>query len=656
MIMKRPLRRSTVIPTVLLLLAAFFPGACSRGKGDAAIFRVIDRIGVKNVVASPFKSPDPRNRSLMEVAGRFGMNELGTGENPFGIKMKLHLGRSDFNALAAAPPTTIAFDLKVPPDARMEFSYGIRYDDEIRKAEKGVRTAHFAVVLSSGGSAGETLFRRTVRLEARRAHALNGRTIDLSRFAGRDVSIRLVTEGDDRALAFWFNPVVYSVRRNARYVILISLDTLRSDHLGCYGYDRDTSPNIDLLAKDGVRFAESRAASAWTLPSHISMMTALDTIHHGVVAPDVRLNPATLTLAELLKAKGYWNGAFTGGLFLSGFYGFNEGFDGFQVVGGVKGRTSAAKLAERAALWIEKNLDRDFFLFLHTYQIHNPFSAEEPWNRRYLSEGAGMSEVDMVPLGFDDEKRFKPVSEEMRRNIIGLYDGEIRYTDEKLIGPLVAKLKGLGIYDRTMIVLTSDHGEEFFEHGSWLHSHSVYDEVIRVPLIVKFFGSRNAGRTVRASAFGVDVMPTIADELRIKIPPEGLDGRSLLPLADGGDEARGNSPRSGMSEVASQTRITHIPRKVALVRPPFKYILNEPFSPEDLAFFTSPPRPLPEVELFDVSRDPGETRNLAAQMPELVREFRALFRERYKPRGKPVSLKVKMGGNLLKQLKSLGYL
>jgi arylsulfatase A-like enzyme len=643
------------LPAILCLLAAFFPGACSRTKDDAGVFRVIDRIGAKNVIASPFRNPDPKNSSVMEIAGKYALQELGTGENPYGIKMKLHLGPSDVNALAAAPPTTIAFGLKVPPDARLEFNYGIRCDEKVLKAEEGGRTANFAVVLSSGGS-GETLFRAAVRLEPRLALAFNSRTIDLSRFAGRDVSIRLVTEGDDRALAFWFNPVVYSVRRNPRYVILISLDTLRSDHLNCYGYGRDTSPNIDLLARDGVRFAETRAPSPWTLPSHLSMMTALNTINHGVFTPDFRLDPATPTLAELLKTKGFYNAAFTGGGYVSGFYGFSKGFDSFRVLGEVVDPDAAAKLAEKATRWIERNLDRDFFLFLHTYQIHNPYHAEEPWNRRYLREGAGLSELDMTPLGFNHEERFKPVSEEMRRDIVGLYDGEIRYTDESLIGPLVAKLKALGIYDRTMIVLTSDHGEEFFEHGSWTHTHSVYDEVLRVPLIVKFFGSRNAGRTIRTPAFGVDVMPTIAEELGIRISSKGLDGKSLLPLADGGDEAAGNAPRLGISDLASRAMGKHIPRKVALFRFPNAFILNEPYSPEDLVYFLSPPPPLADVEVFDVSRDPGETRNLAADQPELVREFRNLLRERYKPRKRPGATKVELGDDLLKQLKSLGYL
>ncbi len=648
--MKRPLRRPTVLPAVLLLLAAFFPGACSRAKEDVGVFRVIDRIGAKNVVASPFRAPDPKNPSLAEIAGKFPLQELGTGENPFGIKMKLRLGASDVNALAAAPPTTIAFGLKVPPDARFEFKFGIRRDAQIRNAAGGSRTAGFAVVVSAGGPE-ETLFRRNVRLGPGRLLAFISGSIDLSRFAGRDVSFRLVTDGDERALAFWFSPVIYVPRQDARYVILISLDCLRSDHLSCYGYDRDTSPNIDVLARDGVLFADSRAPSPWTLPSHVSMMTGLDTINHGVYTIDRSIDPRTPTLAELLKVKGFYNAAFTGGVLVSGRFGFDRGFESYGTLGGVGDRDAAAQLCEKASRWIEHHLDRDFFLFLHTYQIHCPYKSEAPWDRRYVREDAAL-----IGPRFRDFERFKPVSEEIRRDIVGLYDGEIRYTDESLIRPLVAKLKDLGIYDRTMIVLTADHGEEFSEHKAWLHGHSVYEEVVRVPLIVKFFGSRNAGRTVHRPVYGVDVTPTIIEELGFKLPGTILDGRSLRRLADGGEGEAGNGARHGISDLASRSVDKHIPRKVALVRPPYKFIHNEPYSPEDLAFFKNPPPPLAEVEVFDLSRDPGETRNLAAERPELARKFRALLRERYKPRRKPGAAKVEMGDDLLKQLKALGYL
>ena len=420
------------------------------------------------------------------------MNELGMGENPFGIKMKLHLGPSDMNALAAAPPTTIVFGFKVPPDARLEFNTG---SGAMRRSSR------------RPGEPDGRFYRHRFRGRDRRDPvpqdgpprpgkllAFNAKIVDLSRFAGRDVSFRLVTEGDARALAFWFNPVIYRSRREARHVILISLDTLRSDHLSCYGYGRDTSPNIDLLARDGVLFAETRAPSPWTLPSHISLMTALDTVNHGVVTTDRRLDPRTPTLAELLKAK---EGSITppspAAASSAGSSDSTRASTAFASWAGSGTATPPRSSAERPLAGSNRTWTGTSSSFSTPIRSTIPIIRKSPGTGATSARARRRSAVL-----FNHLERFKPESEQMRRDIIGLYDGEIRYTDETPIRPLVAKLKALGIYDRTMIVLTSDHGEEFFEHGAWLHTHSVYDEVIRVPLIIKFFGSRNAGRTVSA--------------------------------------------------------------------------------------------------------------------------------------------------------------
>lgn len=649
--MIRLLRRPAALLAVCLAFAAFFAGACSRSKDEARVFRIIDRIGAENVIASPFRTRDPKNPSLAEMAGKFGMDEFGTGENPFGIKMKLHFGTSVVGAIAAVPPTTITFGLRIPPDARFAFGYGIRQDMEIDHDPAARREAGFAIILSAGGR-DETIFRRTVRMKRGRALRFESESIDISRFAGRDVSFRLVTEGDERAQAVWINPVIYVPRRDARYVILISLDSLRPDHLTCYGYDRDTSPNIDRLARDGVRFTETRAPAPWTLPSHVSMMTGLSTVNHGVFGIELRMDPRIPTLAELLKAKGFANAAFGGGGLVNDHFGFDRGFDRFETVGTIGAANAAARLGERAFRWIEEHRDRDVFLFLHTYQIHGPYRSEAPWNGRYL-RGGPIPRLDRI--GHFD-KRFTPVSDEMRRDIIGLYDGAIRYTDENLIGPLVAKIRNLGIYDRTMIVLTSDHGEEFFEHGAWGHAYHLYDEVLRVPLIIKFFGSRNAGKTVRTPTFGVDVMPTIAEELGFRLPSGSLDGISLLRFADGGDAAGIGTPRVGLSDMYSHESGRYTLRRIAFIRPPHIVIRNESYSSKDAAGVLSSPPPLAEVEVFDVSNDPGETRNLAADRPDLVRESLDLLREFLRPRKRPAAEKTEMDDDLLKQLKTLGYL
>ena len=650
---QRPKRTAARLSFLLLALILFAAGCRSR-KTDFGIFRVIDHIGLDNIVRSPLRNRDPNNTALAEIADAEVTKDIGTGENPFLIKKKIHIGLSDFNALTAVPPTEIRFRLKVPPGARFEFYPAIRFDDAIYRAKAGARSTTFSVLLAASGRE-TSVFKKSVSLGPDRALAISKESIDLSLFAGREVLFRLITKGDEQSLAFWINPVIYRTREDAHYVILISMDTLRADHLGCYGYGRDTSPNMDALARDGVRFRRVMAASSWTLPSHISLMTARNTVNHGVVAPEFRLDPEVPTLPEVLKGRGFYNAALTGGGLVSGFYGFNKGFDSFRVVGQVSDTDAAGRLGEAAAGLIGANRNRNLFLFLHTYQIHAPFGPKEPFNRYFLREGAVLSKFDAETLQFNFEKRYVPIPEDLRQNLVDLYDAEIRYTDESLIGALVKRLKSLGIYDRTMIILTSDHGEEFFEHGSWLHSHSVYDEVVRVPMIIKFFGSRNAGKTVDDLVLGVDVMPTICRELGIRTLPGPIDGESLLEKADG--SASGKSPaRIGVSALASYAMNKHTPAKMALVSFPYKFIWNAPFSSDDLAFYGAFPPPLLETEIYDISRDPGEKANLAASRPDLVRKFMEMMAPFRVPKKKTGARKSGIGEDFEKQLKTLGYL
>jgi hypothetical protein len=374
---------------LLVMLVVTGPG-CRSGREDFTLFRIIDRLGPENVVKSPLRKPDPENAILAEVVGQFPLEDLGAGPNPFLIKKKLHVGAADVNALAAIPPTEICFRLKVPSHARLEFNYGIRHDKEIFRAGGGERRAEFSVILTSKGRE-QRIFKKALILG--RVLVFNNKEIDLARYAGQDVEFRLITEGDGKALAFWLNPVIFQVRPDSRYIVLISIDTLRADHLGCYGYGRDTSPNLDALAGDSVRFENVMAASPWTLPSHMSLMTSLNSISHGVAAPGYRLNPDVPTLAELLKTRGFYNVAITGGGFVSGFFGFCKGFDSYRALGAVTDSDAAGRLYASASRWIEDNLEKSFFLFLHTYQVHNPFDSGEPNNKRYLRSGAAYEKI-----------------------------------------------------------------------------------------------------------------------------------------------------------------------------------------------------------------------------------------------------------------------
>ncbi|MHB8094092.1 MAG: sulfatase [Candidatus Aminicenantales bacterium] len=639
---------------VLFLASLLVTGGCGRPREERSLIRVIDEIGPANILQTPLRSPDPNNPSLVEVSGQKPLEDRGTGANPYLIKKKLDIGPTDINALTAMPPTRLEFKVAVPSEAVLEFACGIFKDEEFSRGASGGRTVTF-IVSAATPDGEERLFEREVILEPGGTLAFKTKKIDLVRLAGKDVVFRLTTEGDGRALAFWSNPVIYRKRTDARYVILISLDTLRADHLGCYGYPRDTSPNMDRLAGDSVLFADTTAPSAWTLPSHMSLMTSLNSAGHGMNGVGRRLAVEIPTLAELLKNHGFYNTAFTGGGFVDGTLGFNRGFESYHKIENPTSEEAAASLGVMANRWIEENLDRDFFLFLHTYQIHDPYDSEERFRSLFAADESSYDSIYMGRLGFSRRRRFEPVPESMRRNWVDLYDSEIRAADEGLIGPLVAQLKALGIYDRTMIVLTSDHGDEFFEHGGWLHSHSLYEEIVRVPLIVKFFGSRESGKRIADPVRLIDAAPTILEELGIPDRFPGADGKSLLALAAGRGSAR-REERIGMAEVTAEIGGEHLPKKKAVRLGSFKLIINEPFSAENLEFFSPPPPPPAAVELFDLASDPGETRNLAAERPDLVRRLLEKLEASPGASAGPAASGNGKDEDLLRRLKSLGYL
>ncbi|MBM3312400.1 MAG: hypothetical protein FJY80_12940, partial [Candidatus Aminicenantes bacterium] len=239
-----------------------------------------------------------------------------------------------------------------------------------------------------------------------------------------------------------------------------------------------------------------------------------------------------------------------------------------------------------------------------------------------------------------------------RQNIIDLYDGEIRYTDDALLGPLLDKLRSLGLYDRTLILVTSDHGEEFFEHGGWTHSWSLYNESLKVPLVVKFPDGRHAGREVEDIVRLTDLVPTVLEVLGIDAPEGAFDGRSLVPLLDGRDEGG----RPVFAELAAEVMDSLGAPRVALSSGSDILILNGPYKKENLSLFAFPPPAFPPLELYDLGRDPAETKNIAGEASKagLVRVL-AAEAEKALAAVKPKSER-KLSKELEDQLRALGYI
>lgn len=648
-----------IIHFFIISLLVILSTSCTK-KEDSTVFRFIDHLSQENILLSPFKefSADSlifkeKNPSLHEIADESPLLDAGVEENPYLLKKKLKIGLVEINTLLAPPRSHYRFSRIIPAHSLLEFTYGVRRDSELAHKKEESRITEFSIVLESEDTKKE-IFKNTLKLTPDQSLVFNYKKIDLAEYKGQKVQINFITRGSDKALACWFNPVLYAPQQNTKNVILISLDTLRPDHLGCYGYSRDTSPNIDSLAKDSALFWNTFATSPWTLPSHVSLLTSLNCINHQVYQGNQTMDPSILTLADILRTRGYFNGAITGGGFVSGFYGFSKGFDSYHVRGQIQANNSA-ETAGRAVLdWIDRHKDRNFFLFLHTYQIHNPYSSPAPYNKLFLEKSSTLTEIDMSPFRLNHENRYKPVTDDLRQNFIDLYDGEIRYTDESLIKPLLSKLKELNLYKNTMIILTSDHGEEFYEHKSWHHTHSVYNETIKVPLIIKFFNSNNMGKKIPKFARLIDIMPTILEALDINSSKYQMDGKSLFELLS--DEKKEMEERIFIAELAPNVMQRHVPKKVTINLGKHKLIINNEFKSEDLAYFLFSLPKIEPMEVFDLEKDPDELYNKSQEYPQLTRELLDFLKNRNKMTREVSAEEDKMSEELREQLRALGYI
>lgn len=329
---------------------------------------------------------------------------------------------------------------------------------------------------------------------------------------------------------------------NLPNIILISIDTLRADHLSCYGYGRDTSSNIDALAENGVMFSNTFSHVPKTTPSHMSMMTSLHQDVHkvnmvGKGCAGSRLDKDIPTLAEILMRNGYTGAAFTGGLNVGAYRGFDRGFSLYLDKRKVK--------IDDAIHWLDDNHQKKFFLFFHTYIVHDPYLPPEQYTRIYDPFYKGRiidSKEKLADLMRRQNKQWwqkhevfwKSVNKSDPRDVTFLtaqYDAEIKYVDNEVIGRLIERLKKLGLYKNTLIIFTADHGEAFKEHDNFLHE-DLYAETLHVPLIMVYPKGLPKNKTVTHLTRLTDIMPTVLEIVGIKTDFL-MQGKSLVPAIEG---------------------------------------------------------------------------------------------------------------------------
>ena len=330
------------------------------------------------------------------------------------------------------------------------------------------------------------------------------------------------------------DPVVHDLDAYGRSkgIVLISIDTLRRDHVGAYGYAPPTTPRLDGLARAGIVAEDAVSVSSWTLPSHLSMLSSVDPAVHG--GTDMRHgdNGRTPLLPALLRDAGYATQAVTSHLYVSGVYGLDRGFDRLDF----HQDRRANDVASRAIDLVDRFGDRPFFLFLHFYDPHWHYDPPEGTRALFAKPYAGAITGRWGDFSTRPASAVTPADLE---HLLALYDGEIRFVDDE-VGRVLDHLSARGALANTLVVVTSDHGEEFLEHGSWEHQKTLYEEVIRVPLVVN--GPGVTARREAAPVSLLDVAPTILAWAGVAAPAS-FQGRSLL----------GGSPSLGERESYGET-------------------------------------------------------------------------------------------------------
>ncbi len=615
--------RSTAWLCAALVLAA----ACGQPPEEIPAVRLIDAAGDAEV-----RWPKQRPRLLPK-----GIR----GPRTFRVLRLERVGRVAMyptvrdgdSRLALIAPTGTRYDFEITPpvDGVLELALGYVPPEE----PVGPRM-RASVFLTTADGGGRVLL--DLEVETRSDGDWRPFRLDLAEWAGQRVSLTFQTrapEGGAPVWGAWATPEIVSESHpeHGPDVILISLDTLRADRLGSYGYERPTSPNLDRLAERSIRFATAVSQAPWTRPSHRSMFSGLYPSHR-----DRDLRPY---LAETLRERGYRTEALTGGGQMDFRLGFAKGFDTYRVFDWVKD-------LEELKRWLDGSTGRRRFLFLHTYEIHDPYTHTE------LVTGE-------LPAGVElrwDKKLYQGIrgrlTDEQMRQVSELYDGGIAYTDRKL-GELFDLFERGGVFDRAVVIVTSDHGEQFWEHGSWRHGMNLYDHQLLVPLIVHLppdlareLGGSSAvrGRVIEQQVRLVDLFPTLLDLLGIPIDYR-TDGRSLRPLLGGGELPPVDAFAENLNVKLKDAK--------ALRSSKYKYIFSFPRSKGESRGLVE------RRELFDLTRDPGERHDLSAERPEVIAELDARLMTLIELLSDPTEMETDenpedLDPDLRERLEALGYI
>lgn len=436
-------------------------------------------------------------------------------------------------------------------------------------------------------------------------------------------------------------------KQSLQGAVLILLDTVRADHLSGYGYVRPTSPHIDSLASQGVLFTQVVSNSPWTLPSVVSLLT-------GEYPERVLTKKISQSLVELFERRGFQTAAFTEGGFVSRAFGLDRGFLYYYEEEGAVQRLNAEKnydpskkggienTFEKAGAWLKNHKDEPFFLFIHTYEPHTPYTNRDFVQNMDPGQVGPEFTIDLLK---ELQSGRMTLSASERDYTKALFDGDILNSDRH-VGRFVHLLNDLGLDRKTLLVVTSDHGEELGEHFPGHiadHGHSLKDSQLLIPLVIYDPSRKFPMQEVSSQVRLMDVLPTVADLLGVSLLSP-VEGKSLKPMMEG-KEKEDRAAFSGHTKTG--------PRRISLRHKGYKYI--EVSGPDQGPF---PLRPYPPLrQLYDLKEDPYEKKNLVKEKPKMARELKEVLTNWQKNLGKKkIKVPQDIDPGVLERLQSLGYM
>jgi arylsulfatase A-like enzyme len=502
------------------------------------------------------------------------------------------------------------------------------------------------------------------------------RRLDLARYAGRSVSLSLSLASEaEGAIGVWGSPVVRQSGASPgegrpRNVVLLWADTLRSDHLSAYGFERKTAPNLERMASEGVLFRNNISQATWTKVSSPSLLTSLYPSTHGVKNFSDYLPASAVTLGEVYRDAGYATVSFASNLFTGQFTNLHQGFEVLHEDGSLpdQGSSKTSRVfVDRLLHFFEGHRDMPFFAFVHLYDPHDPFEPRPPYNGLF-------ADLEKKEQHEKDLEKVRPIITEPLAKLFGMpsreelvkagidaddyvefdkdwYDGSIRGMDAE-IGRIFERLRELGLDEETLVVFAGDHGEEFLEHGKMFHGQTVYGELTRVPLLVRWPGGLPKGKTVDATTETIDVMPSVLDLSRLA-HPEGIQGHSLVPLLR--DDSGSWQDRPAISEKAKTKPGEGAPwpadtESYSIIDGGFKLVHNR-----------TRKEGTPEYELYDAVKDPFDQVDIAKEHEDVVKRLAEALEGWYKMANE-AKLAPDSAGTAglsqkqLERLRSLGYI